>query len=603
MTRTAVLYGRVSTREQAESGYSLRQQIERLKVWCEDEGYEVLEEVTDPGQSGAHLERPGLDRVRDLVQGGGIAAVVAQDADRITRDPIHRGLLDEEFERFGTRLVALDDWGDDSHEGQLLRYMKGWVSQGERLKMVERSRRGKNRMVTEGKLVRGPRPPYGFIYDEHGHGLVVEPTQMAVVRRIFEMLAVEGLTMGEVVRRLTREGIPSPMGANWHKPTIRNLVLNNLYRPLTVEEVTDASLVSPEVVRSLDREKRYGLWTWNKRYQRRWRERGEGGQHRDRYEMVPRPRAEWLAVPVLLSGADLSRAHVDAARKRISGNKRRPPSTVAGRFWQLSGGIVRCAECGSVLSAKARQRPSNKTDFWYTCRKLNNSGSRACTHTRCYRADVLEETIWTIVHSLLSDPQRLLRQYKTHLRRKREQMRENPEKEVHDLAGRLQKLDQKEGYLLDVAADTSMPKESLRTKLAELEEQRKELRKALREAEARQHALRQPRKNLADLHFVLLQMDRMKLNQASPEDRRRLYEALRLQAIVDREGKIRLNGIFDPDVYLPGVLRDPPADPRKPRPKVPNDIRVQVTTPCARCVTTSDTRRAWGGCARTPARS
>ena len=205
---------------------------------------------------------------------------------------------------------------------------------------------------------------------------------MAVVRCIFEMLAVEGLTIGEVVRRLTREGIPSPMGANWHKPTIRNLVLNNLYRPLTTEEVTDASLVSPEVVCSLDSEKLYGLWIWNKRYQRRWQERG--GQHRDRYETVPRPRAEWMAVPVLLSGADLSRGHVDAARERISGNKRRPPSTVAGRFWQLSGGIVRCAGCGSVLSAKVRQRPSNTTDFWYTCRNLNNSGSRACTHTCCY---------------------------------------------------------------------------------------------------------------------------------------------------------------------------------------------------------------------------
>jgi len=39
----------VSTKEQADSGYSLRQQLERLKRWCEVEGYEVLEEVTDPG--------------------------------------------------------------------------------------------------------------------------------------------------------------------------------------------------------------------------------------------------------------------------------------------------------------------------------------------------------------------------------------------------------------------------------------------------------------------------------------------------------------------------------------------------------------------------
>src|SRR5215211_5908765 len=99
---------------------------------------EVLEVVRDEGHSGAYLERPGLDRVRDLVEAGGVSLVVAQDADRITREPSHRALLDEEFERFGTRLIALDDWGDDSHEGQLLKFLKGWVSKGERLKIAER---------------------------------------------------------------------------------------------------------------------------------------------------------------------------------------------------------------------------------------------------------------------------------------------------------------------------------------------------------------------------------------------------------------------------------------------------------------------------------
>jgi site-specific DNA recombinase len=82
-----------------------------------------LEEIRDEGWSGAYLERPGLDHVRDLVEGGEVRVVVAQDADRITREPAHRAFLDGEFERFGTRLVALDDWGDDSHEGELLKYL------------------------------------------------------------------------------------------------------------------------------------------------------------------------------------------------------------------------------------------------------------------------------------------------------------------------------------------------------------------------------------------------------------------------------------------------------------------------------------------------
>ena len=81
-TRTAVLYARVSTAEQAEQGYSLAQQIEACRTWCERKGYEVLEEVSDPGQSGATLQRRGMNRVRDLVAAGGVSVVVAQERDR-----------------------------------------------------------------------------------------------------------------------------------------------------------------------------------------------------------------------------------------------------------------------------------------------------------------------------------------------------------------------------------------------------------------------------------------------------------------------------------------------------------------------------------------
>src|SRR5215208_5269415 len=91
--KRAILYARVSTKEQAESGYSLAQQLEALREYAAREGHEVLEEVTDPGQSGANLERPGMDRVRDLVAAGRVSVVFAQDWDRFAREPAHHYLL------------------------------------------------------------------------------------------------------------------------------------------------------------------------------------------------------------------------------------------------------------------------------------------------------------------------------------------------------------------------------------------------------------------------------------------------------------------------------------------------------------------------------
>jgi site-specific DNA recombinase len=118
--KRAILYARVSTDEQAKSGFSLAQQIEALGEYATHEGYEVLAEVTDPGQSGASLERPGMDQVRDLVAAGGVAVVLAQDRDRFAREPAYHYLLKREFAEHGCKLKALNDRGDDSPEGELM---------------------------------------------------------------------------------------------------------------------------------------------------------------------------------------------------------------------------------------------------------------------------------------------------------------------------------------------------------------------------------------------------------------------------------------------------------------------------------------------------
>jgi site-specific DNA recombinase len=83
--KRAILYTRVSTDEQARSGYSLAQQLEAPREYVACERYEVLEEVADPGQSGASLERPGVNRMRDMVAAGGVSVVLAQDRDRFVR--------------------------------------------------------------------------------------------------------------------------------------------------------------------------------------------------------------------------------------------------------------------------------------------------------------------------------------------------------------------------------------------------------------------------------------------------------------------------------------------------------------------------------------
>jgi site-specific DNA recombinase len=210
--KRAILYARVSTDEQARSGYSLAQQTEALRAYAAREGYEVLEEVQDAGQSGASLERPGMDRVRDLVGAGGVSVVLAQDRDRFAREPAYHYLLRREFEEHGTKIRALNDRGDDSPEGELTDGILDQLGKYERAKISERSRRGKLQKARQGKVMAGPRVKYGFKLNASRDGLLVDEEKMRVVTRIFRMVGTEGHSMNAVFKTFERERLPTPGG-------------------------------------------------------------------------------------------------------------------------------------------------------------------------------------------------------------------------------------------------------------------------------------------------------------------------------------------------------------------------------------------------------
>jgi site-specific DNA recombinase len=345
--KRAILYARVSTDEQARSGYSLAQQLEALRSYCKHEGYEVLEEVKDAGQSGANLERPGMDHVCDLVAAGGVSVVLAQDRDRFAREPAYHYLLRREFEEYGTKIRALNDRGDDSPEGELTDGILDQLAKFERAKTTERTMRGRLRKVKEGKILAAHAPRYGFKFNAARDAYEIDEENMALVRRVFYMVGVEGRTQRSIERMFEREGIPTPKGAkHWDRAFFRSCILDDVYKPHTYEEVKE--LVSPEVASRLNADKQYGVWWFNRRTAttRHVSEATENGRrYRKEYRWRIKPKEEWVAVPVPDSG--IPREWVDAARERIKNN--RVPSKAGDRYWELSGGVARCKGCGGAL--------------------------------------------------------------------------------------------------------------------------------------------------------------------------------------------------------------------------------------------------------------
>jgi site-specific DNA recombinase len=148
--KTAI-YLRVSTNRQTQA-QTIEQQLERLRKHLELQGEALSADniFRDDGYSGANLNRPGLDRLRDRVKGGVLDRVLLTSPDRLARNYVHQMVLIEEWERCGCRVEFLDrPMSQDPHD-QLLLQIRGAVAEYERVLLAERMRRGRQMKLKAG---------------------------------------------------------------------------------------------------------------------------------------------------------------------------------------------------------------------------------------------------------------------------------------------------------------------------------------------------------------------------------------------------------------------------------------------------------------------
>ncbi len=232
MTRVA-LYARVSTDLQ-EKEDTIDSQVEDLRRRVREQGHEVVVEYLDDGYSGATLDRPGLDRLRDALGSGEFDLVLFHSPDRLARKVVYQHLILEEMEKAGIKVEFLNFSMDDSPESRMLLGMQGLFAEYERAKIMERTRRGKLHRAREGGLVGGP-VPYGYRWIKSGEQgrarlEIVEYTS-AVVRRMYRLLVEDQLSSWAIARKLTEERVPTSRGAaQWQPMAVIRILRNPVYR-------------------------------------------------------------------------------------------------------------------------------------------------------------------------------------------------------------------------------------------------------------------------------------------------------------------------------------------------------------------------------------
>lgn len=153
--KEVALYARVSTTHQQRM-LTIEQQLERLKkAVAQNEDWHLSDKhiYSDEGHSGALLNRPGLDRLRDQAALTAFEVVLITAPDRLARKYVHQAILLEEMEQYGCRIEFLDrPMSDDPHD-QLLLQIRSAVAEYERALIADRMRRGRPAKYRSGTLL------------------------------------------------------------------------------------------------------------------------------------------------------------------------------------------------------------------------------------------------------------------------------------------------------------------------------------------------------------------------------------------------------------------------------------------------------------------
>jgi site-specific DNA recombinase len=234
--KTAAIYCRVSSEGQEIDGTSLDTQLEANLAKAVELSFTVPDDrVVREAYSGLVLERPKLSEVREWVRTREVDALIVYSTDRLSRDPVHLLFLAEECEKAQVVLCFVTEPLDNTMEGQLLGFMRGWASKLETLRLVDRTTRGRKARRTSGRLANG-RANHMFGYDYipgrgEGEGIrQVNEEQAEVVRDIFDWLVAERLPLNQIVYRLRALDIISPSGKSmWPRSTVYSILTNSAY--------------------------------------------------------------------------------------------------------------------------------------------------------------------------------------------------------------------------------------------------------------------------------------------------------------------------------------------------------------------------------------
>jgi site-specific DNA recombinase len=510
----AALYSRVSTEMQADEGTSLDSQVVACLAKARELGYETPGDyVFKEAWTGTDTDRPKLNELRDLIKQRLIDAVICYSTDRLARNAIHIAIIAEECDKRGIELVFVTEPLDNSPEGQLIRYVKGYAAQIEHEKIRERTLRGKREKCRQGKMATGGRRLFG--YNTVGGRRAINPTEAEIVKRIYYWFAHEEYTLYRAMAELNDTAIPSPRGARWSEYTILRLLANPAY-------CGEAYVFRFKAVEPQSRKVPVKGYRKTK--------------------SILRPKEEWIKIestpPIVTPRVwELAQGQLHKNKGYARRNRK--------HLYLLTSGRLRCGICGRSMCGVYRK---TKGGYGYSYRCVSNIRTKYYGHCPqpSIAASMVEPIIWDEITKVLRNPSLVIAEL-NRLSDDRTQVALEAEQIL--LQNRIKHTIDEEKRYLRLYGQGRVEEQILLPEIERAKRERVKLEAKLAETKEQQKGLRSHKERLESISRIISDLA-SRLNNADYELKQLAIETLDVRATIYPNGNIHINGSIPREAQL-----------------------------------------------------
>ncbi len=366
----AWLYYRLS-RDEDEELNSLTNQRSIIAGYAEKNGFTIAGESFDDNVSGMHFDRDGIEKICEAVEQNQIDAVIVKDLSRLGRHRTQTAVFIDYLKKHDVRVISVTENIDTSNENDdLVIGMKQIINDMYAKDASRKIRSTYRQKQKEGIVII---PPFGYFKDKNTRQVVIVEEAADTVRLIFK-LYLDGYGFKQIAKKLNADGV--------HTPAYYQQTLLGKNVPHTWPQISKQQLwISTTIKRILENEFYAGTLICHKT---------RTDKINKTFRFIP-PEEQYRhenAVPAIIDRETWQQAQF-LLQKRVKDRVRAAPGQKIHRYT----GIIECADCHSVCTARTRKLPQGGRRGEYICNTYHRYGKEYCT-THLIREEVLDDLVY-----------------------------------------------------------------------------------------------------------------------------------------------------------------------------------------------------------------